>query len=347
MSEVKGLIHNRFGDGLVFTSADQLINWSRKNSIWFMTFGLACCAIEMMATGASRYDTERFGIMPRGTPRQTDLMIVAGTVTLKMATRIKRLYAQMPEPKYVLSMGSCANNGGPYWRHGYHVLKGVDEVIPVDVYVPGCPPRPEALLYGLLKLQEKIQEDRVTAQARLHGRQPRRGPARRRVRRAGEVAMDAKAIHETLVAKFGEKITGAGLEAASPFAVVAADAIAEVAAFCKADPGLAFDNLMCLSGGRLPEGDAAADGGGLPPLLLHAPPHVRPEGAPAAREPGGADGREDAGASPTGTSARPGTSSASPSPATATRAGSCSPTTGRGTRCARTGRTPSTTTGCT
>ena len=158
---VRGLIQNRCEDGLIVTSATELINWSRKNSIWFMQFGLACGAIEMRPTGGSRYDTERFGIMPRGSPRQADLMIVAGTATLKMATRIKRLYEQMAEPKYVLSMGSCANNGGPYWRYGYHVLKGVDEVIPVDIYVPGCPPRPEALLYGLLKLQEKIQEDRV------------------------------------------------------------------------------------------------------------------------------------------------------------------------------------------
>ena len=174
-SEIKGLIHNRFGDGLVFTSADQVINWSRKNSIWFMTFGLACCAIEMMATGASRYDTERFGIMPRGTPRQTDLMIVAGTVTLKMATRIKRLYAQMPEPKYVLSMGSCANNGGPYWKHGYHVLKGVDEIVPVDGYVPGCPPSPEGLIAALIKIQEKIHKSQ-------QAQEPQREPQPFRIR---------------------------------------------------------------------------------------------------------------------------------------------------------------------
>ncbi|MBI4546553.1 MAG: NADH-quinone oxidoreductase subunit NuoB [Ignavibacteriae bacterium] len=153
-----GLLDKHIGtSNILVTSFDNLLNWARLSSLWQMQFGLACCAIEMMATAASHYDFDRFGVIPRATPRQSDVMIVAGTVTLKMATRIKRLYDQMAEPRYVISMGSCATCGGPYWEHGYHVLKGVDRVIPVDVYVPGCPPRPEALMEGLIKLQEKIR----------------------------------------------------------------------------------------------------------------------------------------------------------------------------------------------
>ena len=151
---------NRFEqDNVIVEQFDKLLNWARSGSPWFFQFGLACCAIEMMAAAAPRHDLERFGAMPRASPRQSDVMIVAGTVTLKMATRIKRLYEQMANPKYVISMGSCANSGGPYWQYGYHVLKGVDLVVPVDVYVPGCPPRPEALIQGINELQRKIREE--------------------------------------------------------------------------------------------------------------------------------------------------------------------------------------------
>ena len=150
---------NSVPETLVTAKLDEVLNWTRKSSVWYMLFGLACCAIEMMQTGGPRSDLDRFGAVPRATPRVSDLIIVSGTLTLKMALRTKLLYEQMPDPKYVISMGSCANCGGLF-QLAYSVCDGVDKVIPVDVYVPGCPPRPEALTEGLLKLQEKIMQER-------------------------------------------------------------------------------------------------------------------------------------------------------------------------------------------
>ncbi|KAK0572674.1 hypothetical protein LWI29_035166 [Acer saccharum] len=139
----------------VISKVDDLLNWARRGSIWPMTFGLACCAVEMMHTGAARYDLDRFGIIFRPSPRQSDCMIVAGTLTNKMAPALRKVYDQMPEPRWVISMGSCANGGG-YYHYSYSVVRGCDRIVPVDIYVPGCPPTAEALLYGLLQLQKKI-----------------------------------------------------------------------------------------------------------------------------------------------------------------------------------------------
>lgn len=143
----------------ITTKIDQVMNWARAGSMWPMTFGLACCAVEMMHAGASRYDFDRFGIIFRPSPRQSDVMIVAGTLTHKMAPALRKVYDQMPEPKWVISMGSCANGGG-YYHYSYSVVQGCDKVVPVDVYVPGCPPTAEALLYGCLLLQKKIRRNR-------------------------------------------------------------------------------------------------------------------------------------------------------------------------------------------
>jgi NADH dehydrogenase (ubiquinone) Fe-S protein 7 len=144
----------------VVTKVDELANWGRKGSMWPMTFGLACCAMEMMHVAAARYDLDRFGIVFRASPRQSDVMIVAGTLTNKMAPALRKVYDQMPEPRWVLSMGSCANGGG-YYHYSYAVVRGCDRVVPVDIYVPGCPPTAEALLYGLLQLQKKIKGNRA------------------------------------------------------------------------------------------------------------------------------------------------------------------------------------------
>ncbi len=142
--------------GFVVAAADDLITWARTGSLMFMSFGLACCAVEMMHAATPRYDMERFGVAPRGSPRQSDIMIVAGTLTNKMAPAMRKVYDQMPEPRYVISMGSCANGGG-YYYFSYSVVRGCDRVVPVDIYVPGCPPTAEALLYGILQLQKKIR----------------------------------------------------------------------------------------------------------------------------------------------------------------------------------------------
>jgi NADH-quinone oxidoreductase subunit B len=153
------------GGNVFLTSIDNVLNWGVSNSIWPLTFATSCCGIEMMAAGAPRHDFARFGIeVYRASPRQADVVVIAGTINHKMAPILKRLYDQMPEPKYVIAMGACAISGGPFFYNSYSVIRGVDHIIPVDVYVPGCPPRPEALLYGVMQLQRKIKGDSIFQQ---------------------------------------------------------------------------------------------------------------------------------------------------------------------------------------
>ena len=258
-------------------AVDAAIGWGRKSAIWPMTFGIACCAIEMMAVFAATFDLDRFGAgVPRATPRQSDLIIVPGTVNAKMAVRVKRLYDQMSEPRYVIAMGACVCGGGPYVKWGYNTVKGVHKIIPVDIFVPGCPPRPEALMDGILQLREKVGRNAVFARQQETAAEHRGTPAGPGTRRL----VNEQDIHARLTASC-KGVGELDESAQDPFVVVEADAIVDVLTFLRDDPrGLLHGDAAPGDGRRA----RRPHGGRLPRLVAEPPPHADVEGVlPAPR----------------------------------------------------------------
>ena len=232
--EFKDLAKDFAEKGFITTSSENLINWARTGSLHWMTFGLACCAVEMMQTSMPRYDLERFGAAPRASPRQSDVMIVAGTLTNKMAPALRKVYDQMPEPRYVVSMGSCANGGG-YYHYSYSVVRGCDKIVPVDIYIPGCPPSAEALLYGILQLQKKIR---------------REGNLQRSL-----TMENLKSIEKLINSELSSKVLNSIIENSELLIEISENNLIEVIQFLKSHEKCKFKQLIDIAGVDFPENE--------------------------------------------------------------------------------------------
>ena len=325
---------DEFNDkGFVVAQVDKLVSWvaPRTGSLWPMTFGLACCAVEMMHAYMARYDLDRFGIVPRGSPRQSDVMIVAGTLSNKMAPALRKVYDQMAEPRWVISMGSCANGGG-YYHYSYSVVRGCDRIVPVDIYVPGCPPTAEALLYGILQLQKKIHRTDDHPALGI-GRRGRAGERRHMANQA------LQELGDHLTAALGQRCRALRDRARRGRCCrCRRAAIVRVLTFLRDDANCLFKLLVDICGVDYPE-RAERFEVVYNLLSLKHNQRIRVKVA-AAEDDAGAVGRRPSSAPPAGSSARPGTSTASSSPTIRTCAASSPTTASRGIRCARTSRSP-------